>query len=190
MSTADRPPITPNTNDSTITDRSRDMQVPDATRQDSTWQAPIVTTHHHATHHYSNQSYDTTNSLSTQQNKTDLSTSTRPMEDFSTGSARDEQLLHAVIQHKPSTLTAAVDSGWAIVARTCNKELEQLVHTRPPPFDSGSEAKERFEILMAAHSALVHNDVRRIEFLPIYEQYGRIRSLMEYCYSLVRAIGR
>lgn len=198
MSTADRPPITSNTTESTITDQSRDMQVPDATMQGSTWQAPIATTSntalqsdHDATHYNnSNKSYDTTSSLSTPQNTTDLSTPRRPMEDFSTWSTRDEQLLHAVIQHIPFALTAAGDGDqWALVARTCNKELGQLVNTPSASFDSGAEAKERFKILMAAHAALVHNHVHRIDFLPIYEQYGRIRSMMEYCYSLVRAIG-
>lgn len=196
MSNADRPPIPSNPIESTITEENRDMQVPDASGKDTTYQVPMVSTgssnveNDHDSHQdNANNSFDITITLPAQQDKTQASLSIQPVEDYTTWPARDEQLLHAVIQHIPfaSTAGAGDSEQWDLVADTCNKGLEQLVN-RIPPFVNGSKAKERFKILMAAHAALVHSDTQRVEFLPIYEQYERIRSLMEYCYSLVSSI--
>lgn len=197
MSNADRPPIPSNPIESTITEENRDMQVPDASGKDKTYQVPMVSTgsssnvvNDHDSHQdNANNSFDITRTLPAQQDKTHASLSIQPVEDYTTWPARDEQLLHAVIQHIPfaSTVAAGDSEQWDLVADTCNKGLEQLVN-RIPPFVNGSKAKERFKILMAAHAALVHSDTQRVEFLPIYEQYERIRSLMEYCYSLVSSI--
>ncbi|KAI7881329.1 hypothetical protein K492DRAFT_206932 [Lichtheimia hyalospora FSU 10163] len=191
MSTADQPPITSSPNEDTVTEQGHDMQIPDASVKDTPFQVPIpnsgntsVLNDSNHSHDNIDPSHDTTCPLSLQQDTTKISTPSQPMEDFMTWPARDEQLLHTVIQHIPfASTTASQSDQWALVATTCNKELEQLVN-RPPLFVDGAKAKERFKVLMTAHAALVHKHGQCIEFLPIYEQYERIRSLMEYCYWL------